>query len=80
MKENNLLVKSSVFFIKTFWQKRFGEKYNKKNNIVCRFYPSCSEYTIRAIKKHGFFKGWYLGYKRIRRCNLNNTESTVDYP
>jgi len=34
----------------------------------CRFYPSCSEYTAEAIKKHGFFSGILLGSYRILRC------------
>ena len=35
----------------------------------CRFTPSCSEYTLEAIERYGFFKGWFLGIKRILRCN-----------
>jgi len=35
----------------------------------CRFYPSCSTYTYEAIKKHGLFKGVYLGGKRLLRCH-----------
>ena len=31
----------------------------------CRFVPTCSEYAIEAIKKHGPFKGLYLA---VRRC------------
>jgi len=34
----------------------------------CRFYPSCSEYTIEALTKHGFFYGSLLGLRRICRC------------
>ena len=36
---------------------------------VCRFTPTCSEYTKEAIKVHGSFKGCYLGIKRILKCN-----------
>jgi len=35
----------------------------------CRFYPSCSNYGIEAIKKHGAFKGFYLTIKRIFKCH-----------
>lgn len=35
----------------------------------CRFYPTCSEYSIEAIKKYGMIKGILLGLKRILRCN-----------
>ena len=36
---------------------------------VCRFTPSCSQYTIDAIEKYGTFKGLFLGFKRILRCS-----------
>lgn len=35
----------------------------------CRFTPTCSEYTIEAIKKHGPIKGLWLAVKRISRCH-----------
>lgn len=38
----------------------------------CKFYPTCSTYSIEAIEKYGFFKGIYLGFKRILRCNPFN--------
>lgn len=34
----------------------------------CRFYPSCSTYTIDAIQSH-FFYGLYLSIRRILRCH-----------
>lgn len=37
--------------------------------IHCKFYPSCSEYMIQAIKKYGSLKGIYLGVKRILKCH-----------
>jgi putative membrane protein insertion efficiency factor len=36
---------------------------------VCRFYPTCSQYTIDAIEKYGIIKGIGLGLWRILRCN-----------
>lgn len=35
----------------------------------CRYSPSCSEYGITALKKHGVFKGSFLTVRRIIRCN-----------
>jgi len=35
----------------------------------CRFYPTCSNYFYEALMVHGFFKGSYLGVKRILKCN-----------
>ena len=36
---------------------------------VCRYHPSCSEYTAQCILKHGVFTGVALGIRRILRCN-----------
>lgn len=35
----------------------------------CRFYPTCSQYAIEALEKHGAFKGTFLAIKRVLRCN-----------
>ena len=35
----------------------------------CRFYPSCSEYGMTAIRRFGAVKGGYLTLWRIIRCN-----------
>ena len=35
----------------------------------CRFTPTCSQYAIEAIRKHGPFKGMYLAVRRILRCH-----------
>ncbi|THU41677.1 membrane protein insertion efficiency factor YidD [Niastella caeni] len=35
----------------------------------CRFTPTCSQYGIEALKKHGVFKGLWLTIKRLSRCH-----------
>jgi putative membrane protein insertion efficiency factor len=35
----------------------------------CRFYPTCSEYAMDAIAKHGALKGSWLAIRRIGRCH-----------
>ena len=35
----------------------------------CRFQPTCSEYTKKAIETYGFLKGFQLGCKRILKCH-----------
>ncbi len=35
----------------------------------CRYTPTCSQYGVEAIKKHGAFKGGWLTLKRIASCN-----------
>tara|TARA_Y100001958_G_C21099547_1_gene449969 strand:- start:417 stop:659 length:243 start_codon:yes stop_codon:yes gene_type:complete len=35
----------------------------------CRYLPTCSDYSIEALRTFGFFKGLYLSLKRIISCN-----------
>lgn len=46
--------------------------FSKFTPPVCRFYPTCSEYTKQAIEKYGLAKGGILGIKRICRCHPGN--------
>jgi putative membrane protein insertion efficiency factor len=41
----------------------------KSNKPTCRFSPSCSEYMVTAITRHGIITGVGLGFKRISRCH-----------
>ncbi len=36
---------------------------------ACRFQPTCSQYALDSIKKHGFIRGSWLATKRLIRCN-----------
>jgi len=36
---------------------------------ACRFYPTCSEYMMDAIRKHGAARGVWMGAKRLGRCH-----------
>lgn len=36
---------------------------------LCRFIPTCSEYTKIKINEYGFFKGTMLGIKRLLKCH-----------
>ena len=35
----------------------------------CRFTPTCSQYTMEAIKKYGAVRGSYMGARRLLRCH-----------
>jgi len=38
----------------------------------CRFSPSCSQYALEAVSKHGALKGTWLGIRRLVRCHPFN--------
>jgi len=65
MKKNiSILSKISLILIRVY-QKSFSALIGRS----CRFAPSCSDYALIAIERHGFFKGWYLAFIRIAKCN-----------
>jgi putative membrane protein insertion efficiency factor len=51
------LIKVYQWFSKSFLRK------------TCRFYPTCSQYTIEAVEKYGIFKGILKGGRRILKCH-----------
>ncbi|WP_233497073.1 membrane protein insertion efficiency factor YidD [Lujinxingia litoralis] len=36
---------------------------------MCRYSPTCSSYMMEALRRYGFFKGGFLGLKRLLRCH-----------
>ncbi|MCK5567557.1 MAG: membrane protein insertion efficiency factor YidD [Actinomycetia bacterium] len=56
-----------IFFIKIY--KRFISPILPDS---CRFYPSCSQYAIDAVQRHGAVKGGMMTAYRIIRCNPFN--------
>tara|TARA_X000000368_G_C22590492_1_gene519126 strand:+ start:139 stop:390 length:252 start_codon:yes stop_codon:yes gene_type:complete len=59
-----IINKILILIIKFY--KYFVSPYSPSN---CRYLPTCSEYFIDCLEINGFFKGFYLGIKRILRCH-----------
>ncbi|MBF96404.1 MAG: membrane protein insertion efficiency factor YidD [Pelagibacterales bacterium] len=61
---NKMIKKSFLLLIKLY--QIFISPYLGNN---CRFYPSCSNYAIQAIEKHGVILGIKMSIIRVLRCN-----------
>ena len=46
----------------------------------CRFHPTCSEYTILAVRKFGVLRGLLKGLWRISKCHPLYRGKMVDFP
>lgn len=62
-------MKSLVIYLIRIYQKLISPLLPAR----CIYYPTCSEYSVKALKKYGFIKGSYKGIKRILRCHPFNT-------
>lgn len=60
------IIKKGMISLIRFYQKFISPM---KGHASCRFIPTCSQYAIEAIEKHGPVKGGFLAAKRILRCN-----------
>jgi len=60
-----LLLKKILIAIVRFYQREISPVFP----ACCRFQPTCSQYAIEAIEKHGPWKGLGLAVWRILRCN-----------
>ncbi len=58
------LKKVIIFLIRGY--QRFISPLKEK---TCRFYPTCSQYSLEAYEKHGLLKGTWLTIRRIARCH-----------
>jgi len=79
--KGNFLVNVNIWIIKNIYRKHIKPYRKRKKNILCGFYPDCSEYGILALKKHGFLFGWIKISKRISKCNTyKHKGSCIDFP
>ncbi len=64
----NFILKKIILNLIKIYQKLISPILGKN----CRFIPTCSVYTYKAIEIHGVIKGIYLGVKRILKCHPFN--------
>lgn len=60
------MIKKILIYIVRLYQKFISPL---KRTSSCKFFPTCSSYTIEALEKYGAVKGLYLSVRRILRCN-----------
>ena len=76
---NGPRVKLVIFLIERYRDSALHKRLHR-NGARCRFVPSCSEYAIRAVRKHGLLRGALLTGWRLYRCNPENKGPRVDFP
>jgi uncharacterized protein len=59
------MIKKILLVIIRFYQRAISP-YKPRS---CRFYPSCSHYSLDAVQKHGALRGSWLSFKRIIKCH-----------
>ena len=67
-------LKEIIIFLIHIYQRTFSPDHGLLSAIypwsgACRFNPTCSEYSILALKKYGLFRGLIKTIKRLARCN-----------
>ena len=65
LKEINRYLSKLLIFLVRFYQKFISPL----KGPTCRFYPTCSQYSIEAIRKYGALKGIYLTIRRLLKCH-----------
>ena len=45
----------------------------------CRFIPTCSEYAMQAIERHGAWKGGWLALRRLSKCHPFHKQKSIEY-
>lgn len=68
---NFILSRLNKYFSKLcIYLVRFYQKFiSPLKGPTCRFYPTCSQYSLEAFKKYGFLKGMFLTIKRVSKCH-----------
>ncbi|PID70528.1 membrane protein insertion efficiency factor YidD [bacterium DOLZORAL124_38_8] len=69
---NHWVARPVIFLIRVYqhtFSPDHGALKHQNHFVGCRFYPSCSEYSVQAFQKYGFVKGLLKTVWRVLRCN-----------
>ncbi|WP_288765779.1 membrane protein insertion efficiency factor YidD [uncultured Varibaculum sp.] len=69
------IAQRGLIFVVSFYQRYLSPLFPPR----CKYYPSCSNYALSAVKIHGALKGSLLSVWRLVRCNPLS-DGGVDYP
>ncbi|MBN1858510.1 membrane protein insertion efficiency factor YidD [Candidatus Bipolaricaulota bacterium] len=51
------------------WIRWYQRVVSPTREARCRFLPTCSQYAVEALRKHGWLRGGWLALRRFIRCN-----------
>lgn len=71
-----LLPRNVAIAIMQFYRRVISPMYGD----VCRYYPSCSRYSLEAFQQQGFVRGLWLTVYRLLRCNPFTSGGIDDVP
>jgi len=63
--KTDIIVKAAALFLIRLYQMTLSPLLGTR----CRYHPTCSAYTQEALTKYGFFRGAFLGFRRLLRCH-----------
>jgi len=67
------IIRNTLVFLITLYQRTISPDHGVVRVLfpfgVCRYTPTCSDYSKEAIKRYGVSRGSIMGIKRIVRCN-----------
>jgi putative membrane protein insertion efficiency factor len=67
-------MKKVILLLIKFYQKTISLDHGILSHLyshsrLCRFHPTCSQYTYEAVDKNGILEGLWLGFKRVIKCH-----------
>ncbi len=74
--DNQIIASLYVHGVEDFYQPVFRPL--EEGREECRYIPTCSEYSVIAVKRFGFWRGLSLSIHRIRSCTLDVPMGTHD--